>query len=246
MAENVSALNLSRFEKSLGLLTTRFVSLLQQAPDGVLDLKIAADILAVKQKRRIYDITNVLEGIGLIEKKNKNIIQWKGAGPGCNNQSTSDKLTALKNDIDKLEQYEQDLDNHTKCVEQSLRNIMDDDRNCRLSYVTQEDVYRCFGNNLILAIQAPLGTDLEVPLYDSNEKGKTSSDSSSINVKEEETKEKDLIDVADILLGDMSDVFLNPMVRLSPPPTENDYFFNLEGSESICDVFDIPVATSTK
>ena len=32
------------------------------------------------QKRRIYDITNVLEGIGLIEKKSKNNIQWKGAG----------------------------------------------------------------------------------------------------------------------------------------------------------------------
>lgn len=37
----------------------------------------AADSLAVKQKRRIYDITNVLEGIGLIEKKTKNTIQWK-------------------------------------------------------------------------------------------------------------------------------------------------------------------------
>ncbi|AQK71916.1 Purple acid phosphatase 3 [Zea mays] len=30
------------------------------------------------QKRRIYDITNVLEGIGLIEKKLKNNIRWKG------------------------------------------------------------------------------------------------------------------------------------------------------------------------
>ena len=30
------------------------------------------------QKRRIYDITNVLEGIGLIEKKSKNNIQWRG------------------------------------------------------------------------------------------------------------------------------------------------------------------------
>ena len=37
----------------------------------------AADLLEVKQKRRIYDITNVLEGIGLIEKRNKNCIQWK-------------------------------------------------------------------------------------------------------------------------------------------------------------------------
>ena len=34
------------------------------------------------QKRRIYDITNVLEGIGLIEKKSKNNIQWRGAAAG--------------------------------------------------------------------------------------------------------------------------------------------------------------------
>uniref|UniRef100_A0A667XQB8 E2F transcription factor 4 n=1 Tax=Myripristis murdjan TaxID=586833 RepID=A0A667XQB8_9TELE len=67
----------SRHEKSLGLLTTKFVTLLQEAKDGVLDLKAAADTLAVRQKRRIYDITNVLEGIGLIEKKSKNSIQWK-------------------------------------------------------------------------------------------------------------------------------------------------------------------------
>ena len=34
-------------------------------------------VLVQVQKRRIYDITNVLEGIGLIEKKLKNRIQWK-------------------------------------------------------------------------------------------------------------------------------------------------------------------------
>lgn len=35
----------------------------------------AAEVLDV-QKRRIYDITNVLEGIQLIRKKAKNNIQW--------------------------------------------------------------------------------------------------------------------------------------------------------------------------
>ena len=49
---------------------------MQEAEEGLLDLKVAADMLQVKQKRRIYDITNVLEGIGLIEKRNKNCIQW--------------------------------------------------------------------------------------------------------------------------------------------------------------------------
>lgn len=42
------------------------------------DLNDAAKRLNV-QKRRIYDITNVLEGIGLIEKTIKNKIKWKGA-----------------------------------------------------------------------------------------------------------------------------------------------------------------------
>lgn len=66
-----------RSEKSLGILTAKFVALLQEAKDGVLDIKAAADQLEVRQKRRIYDITNVLEGIGLIEKNSKNLIRWK-------------------------------------------------------------------------------------------------------------------------------------------------------------------------
>lgn len=82
-----------------GLLTKKFINLIKHAEDGILDLNKAAETLEVVtypsfhilgytqlpeqlvliqvQKRRIYDITNVLEGIGLIEKKLKNRIQWK-------------------------------------------------------------------------------------------------------------------------------------------------------------------------
>jgi hypothetical protein len=49
---------------------------LQGSVGGSLDLNQAAVQLQV-QKRRIYDITNVLEGIGLIEKRSKNNIAWK-------------------------------------------------------------------------------------------------------------------------------------------------------------------------
>jgi len=49
----------------------RFISLLQEATHGILDLNDAAKLLLV-QKRRIYDITNVLEGIGLVSKISKN------------------------------------------------------------------------------------------------------------------------------------------------------------------------------
>ncbi|KAL5647286.1 hypothetical protein ACJX0J_041641, partial [Zea mays] len=71
-----------RYDSSLGYccllgLLTKFLNLLKGAPGGIVDLNNAAETLEV-QKRRIYDITNVLEGIGLIEKKIKNNIRWKG------------------------------------------------------------------------------------------------------------------------------------------------------------------------
>ncbi|XP_030089618.1 transcription factor E2F2 isoform X2 [Serinus canaria] len=65
----------TRYDTSLGLLTKKFIHLLNESPDGVVDLNRAAEVLEV-QKRRIYDITNVLEGIQLIRKKSKNHIQW--------------------------------------------------------------------------------------------------------------------------------------------------------------------------
>ena len=67
----------ARYDSSLGLLTKKFVALIKSQPHGSLDLNHAAAQLGV-QKRRIYDITNVLEGIGLIEKTTKNNIAWKG------------------------------------------------------------------------------------------------------------------------------------------------------------------------
>lgn len=69
---------LSRFDSSLGLLTRKFTNLIQASISGAIDLNEAAEQLQV-QKRRIYDITNVLEGVGLIEKRSKNVIAWRGA-----------------------------------------------------------------------------------------------------------------------------------------------------------------------
>lgn len=316
----------SRFEKSLGLLTTRFVTLLQKAKDGVLDLKAAADILEVRQKRRIYDITNVLEGIGLIEKKSKNSIQWKGAGPGCNTQEVGEKLTDLKDEIRKLEDHEQLLDTHTQWIQQSIKNIENDIINRKYAYITYEDVKENFPDDFVLGIQAPPDTELSVPnlvqqTIEDEEKEinyemflKSSSGEIKVYMiqpdlaktydnkvlemrlqeeakgtkrKEEDEKKEDTIvkpkrrvgrppktaskldpvlsddddeDDAElieakIVLRDVStsdiaqrdleviDNFCSeiygPLVRLSPPPSEKDYHFNLSENEGICDLFDI-------
>ena len=58
-------------------MTIKFIELLKGAVNQTLDLNEAMEVLNV-QKRRIYDITNVLEGIGLIIKECKNNIRWSG------------------------------------------------------------------------------------------------------------------------------------------------------------------------
>ncbi|KAM9308787.1 transcription factor E2F5 [Gastrophryne carolinensis] len=161
----------SRHEKSLGLLTSKFVSLLQEAKDGVLDLKVAADTLAVRQKRRIYDITNVLEGIGLIEKKSKNSIQWKGVGAGCNTKEILERLRNLKAEIGDLELKEKELDQQKMRLQQSIKNVIDDSENRIFSFVTHDDLCDCFLGDTLLAVQAPSGTQLEVPIPELGQNG---------------------------------------------------------------------------
>lgn len=78
----IGAVASCRHDSSLGLLTRKFIELLNAAPEGGLDLNKAVDGLGV-QKRRIYDITNVLEGIGIIMKKSKNTVAF---APGVGNQ----------------------------------------------------------------------------------------------------------------------------------------------------------------
>lgn len=74
---DTSGLQSARQQRSLSHLTEQFIKYLQSKPAGMVDLNQCAEDLKVTQKRRIYDITNVLEGIGLISKKNKNVIFWK-------------------------------------------------------------------------------------------------------------------------------------------------------------------------
>ncbi|XP_026062094.1 transcription factor E2F5 isoform X2 [Carassius auratus] len=161
----------SRHEKSLGLLTVKFVTLLQEAKDGVLDLKVAADSLAVKQKRRIYDITNVLEGVGLIEKKTKNTIQWKGESSGCQSQEVLEQVELLKANIADLEIQERELDMQKACLQQGIKHLNEDSSSCRYSYVTHEDVCDAFSGDTLLTVMAPSGTQLEVPVPEMGQNG---------------------------------------------------------------------------
>lgn len=58
----------------------------------------APQIIIQVQKRRIYDITNVLEGVGLIEKKSKNNIRWKGSSATADKEAEPESVR-LKQDV---------------------------------------------------------------------------------------------------------------------------------------------------
>ncbi|XP_023951628.2 transcription factor E2F4 [Bicyclus anynana] len=244
-----------RYEKSLGLLTTRFVSLLQKAKDGVLDLKVATDLLAVRQKRRIYDITNVLEGIGLIEKRSKNSIQWKGASPDCKTSEIGTKVNKLRKEINLLEEHEQLLDKQVHWIEQSIKNVMDDTDNESLTYVSEDDIKKCFEGDQIFVMEAPLGADLAVGRLPGKEPVnnhnfylhvKSSNPVGVIllcDVEKEKVIEDDSMDDEVKSYTEGADNILqcpNYLLRLSPPITKQDFSFSLRGSEGLCDLFDIP------
>nr|XP_020730247.1 transcription factor E2F2 isoform X2 [Odocoileus virginianus texanus] len=153
----------TRYDTSLGLLTKKFIYLLSESEDGVLDLNWAAEVLDV-QKRRIYDITNVLEGIQLIRKKAKNNIQWVGRGL-FEDPTRPGKQQQLGQELKELTSMEQTLDQLIHSCSLHFKHLTEDKANKRLAYVTYQDI-RAVGNfkeQTVIAVKAPPQTRLEVP-----------------------------------------------------------------------------------
>ncbi|NXU02474.1 E2F6 factor, partial [Buphagus erythrorhynchus] len=176
-----------RFDASLVLLTRRFMALLKKAPDGVLDLNEVATTLGVR-KRRVYDITNVLDGIDLIQKRSKNLIQWIGnnldqvVGKAPEQQN-------LKDELSDLTAMEEALDELIKNCAHQIFELTDDKENAKYpfnsciiltkmwfwlhiltyllrTYVTYQDIrsIQAFQEQIVIAIKAPEETKLEIPV----------------------------------------------------------------------------------
>ena len=130
-------------DSSLYELSKRFIRVIRDSPDQTTDLQLVSELLGVP-KRRIYDITNVLEGVGVIRKIHKNRFQW---------QYLDDKSSMSKPLLEKVvgtkrlrERYHEVthesalLDQLLNTVHAELKSMSEDPAYSMLAYVTLEDV----------------------------------------------------------------------------------------------------------
>ena len=144
------------------------MALVNDSADGLLDLNAAALTLQV-QKRRIYDITNVLEGIALIEKCSKNIIRWNGTLPSSGSSGASaasvsaSAVEHLRSSVGELEREEAALDRAIQKAQRFVERMLHE--HAAHAYVLHEQVRALdsMQGETVVAVRAEVGTRLEVP-----------------------------------------------------------------------------------
>lgn len=158
-----------RHENSLGELTKKFISLIQCAEGKCIDLNDAVDQLHV-QKRRIYDITNVLEGIGLIEKVkfSKNQIKWKGTLNIPSDSQLDHELITQKKVYESCAEEERNCSALIEKLQESFNQIANSMDYPIYAYLTFDDLSQLSAveknkEMKLLVVKAPAGTTMEVP-----------------------------------------------------------------------------------
>lgn len=172
-----------RKENSLGELTRNFIDFIIKNGEDKIDLNYVSEQLNVK-KRRIYDITNVLEGIGYIKKLQKNQIQFLKrdllkpkikvnelipTSPNTiNNGKTNPHINLEQSNKSELERLREEnifLERYISQVKREINQMTNYPENKNYSYITFEDLKQISNKDKasIVAIQAPPGTTVDIP-----------------------------------------------------------------------------------
>uniref|UniRef100_A0A0N5ATJ6 E2F_TDP domain-containing protein n=1 Tax=Syphacia muris TaxID=451379 RepID=A0A0N5ATJ6_9BILA len=133
----------------------------------LLNLNDAAQRLGV-QKRRLYDITNVLEGIDMIEKMGKNSIRWK---IGDEHGTHGLEAQRLRDENAELEKQEARLDLLICDISNALKLAKEDPTDKQYSYIRYADL-RSLPNmtdQTLIAIKAPVESRSTIEVSDPSE-----------------------------------------------------------------------------
>jgi len=136
--------------------------------NGVVNLNDAADRLNV-QKRRLYDITNVLEGINMIEKVGKNSIRWKHQD-GEENTAEKQELVV---EVEQLRAQEIRLDALLHDVTNALGLLKEEPIEQPYMYIKFSDLRTIptLQGNTVIAIKAPKDSISSIEVSDPQETG---------------------------------------------------------------------------
>uniref|UniRef100_A0A3Q4GNW1 E2F transcription factor 6 n=1 Tax=Neolamprologus brichardi TaxID=32507 RepID=A0A3Q4GNW1_NEOBR len=143
---------------SLGVLTVRFLELLLMSPDGTIDLREVTKSLQTR-RRRVYDITNVLEGFNIIEKQTANKVKWIGSCPISSFLPKSRQK--FQRELENLKLVEDTLDSLIKSCAQQLFDMTDEWQNAL--YPSDISRLEAFQEQTVIVVKAPEETKLEVP-----------------------------------------------------------------------------------
>ena len=152
-----------RQENSLGELTKNFIDCVKSKGLEQININEIVKKLKVK-KRRIYDITNVLEGIGYIKKLGKNQIKWIKTDFLKENIITNNEDSNKINYFLELQKENEKLDSFLNEINIEFEKLSEKQETKQYSYVTYDDLKTLAenNNNKMIAIKAPLDTSIEI------------------------------------------------------------------------------------
>lgn len=156
-------------ENSLGQLTKNFLQYIKKKESAKININDLVNDLSVK-KRRIYDITNVLQGIGFIEKNGKNEINWiKGYKNNKGDLSSlpSNYITDynnLKIELENLKKENQEIDEKLNKFKEEFNLLSVKQDFSKYGYITFDDISNLSKNDGLdfIIVKAAKGTVINV------------------------------------------------------------------------------------
>lgn len=140
-------------KKTLVTLTQDFLNVLTSSEGKEVDLSQLESELGVS-KRRLYDVTNVLTGIGVVERSGKAKVKWTGSG-----------ATEMETDLQKVLKKEVEVDNMIEFVKNELDAIFSSQDFSDYGWVTNEDVLSLDpdSNLSLFSLKGPKDLTIENP-----------------------------------------------------------------------------------
>ena len=116
-------------KRTLITLTQDFLNVLTSSEGKEVDLSQLENDLGVS-KRRLYDVTNVLAGIGIIERSGKAKVKWIGSG----NDEQNEQL------MSQIKEKEKEVDEMLSFVDNQLEQIYSSPEMQQYGWVTKDDI----------------------------------------------------------------------------------------------------------